>query len=365
MHIVVIIGRFHPYLGGAELLFQQVAEYLMRLGFRVSVLTRKLDSGHLEHENLAGINIYRLPSRKYLFNWAAKRWLRKNHHTINLIVSVRIDKYAPIGAWAKRKYGIHHCSHIITNEFLKMDKVQIGNRARWRRILAGTDLICCLNHDVINFLKGHHVAKTALWHRPNAVDTKAFFPPPLKTAAQETIDVLCCGRLEKQKGSDILIEAWKRLPAELQKNSRLVLAGSGKWNEQIKEAAQGFDNIVFLGNVSREAMPELYRSAQIYTQPSRFEGVSISILEAMASGLPVVTTEITGTVEQVRHGENGLLIPVEAVEGLTDALIELLTDAEKRHRMGAASRRIVEEKYSMDGLLADFAEKYKELSEPR
>ena len=96
----------------------------------------------------------------------------------------------------------------------------------------------------------------------------------------------------------------------------------------------------------REDMPEVFRAAHIVCLPSYREGLPTVLLEAAAAGLPIVTTDAPGCREVVRHGENGFLVPVKDAAALTQALRELLANADLRRAMGARGRKIAEQEFS-------------------
>ena len=104
----------------------------------------------------------------------------------------------------------------------------------------------------------------------------------------------------------------------------------------------------FLGWQTRERLMEQYAWANLFLFPSRHEGMPNAVLEAMASGLPVLASRIAGSEELVLDGETGLLFPSEDVNALRALLRKLLTDASLRQSMGAASRRRAEEYYSWE-----------------
>jgi glycosyltransferase involved in cell wall biosynthesis len=97
--------------------------------------------------------------------------------------------------------------------------------------------------------------------------------------------------------------------------------------------------VAFLGYVRRERMPQVYHDADIFVLPSQQEGMSIALLEAMASGLPVIVTPTGGTEELVTKGVNGDIVPWADVAALALALKRLVEDEGARVRMGAESRR--------------------------
>lgn len=114
----------------------------------------------------------------------------------------------------------------------------------------------------------------------------------------------------------------------------------------------------------REDMPDVYASAHIVCLPSRYgEGVPRSLLEAAACGRAIVTTDIPGCREAVRHGETGLLVPQGDVAALSDALKTLIEEPDLRHRLGAAGRRLAEAEFSVESVVSRTLKIYGVLSE--
>src|SRR5262245_51171443 len=160
----------------------------------------------------------------------------------------------------------------------------------------------------------------------NGVDTDEFCP--IERTASE-INLLCVGRLIERKGQHHLLQAFARLHKHLPDQTlRLTLAGTGDAEAHLKRLASDLgiaDAVYFAGFVTREQMPEMYRNADIFVLPSQNEGMSIALLEALSTGLPVIVTDTGGTEELVREGENGLIVQWADVESLTSALQTLVS----------------------------------------
>ena len=177
----------------------------------------------------------------------------------------------------------------------------------------------------------------------NGVDLRHFPPvtrPPQLPGAPVT--VLCAARLIERKGQQHLLEAAARLRRR-GVAVRILLAGTGDAEPQLRQQAHASgldDHVQFLGFVERDAMPAVYAQADIFCLPSFNEGMSMALLEAMASGLPVVVTE-TGGMEELLDG-NGLVVPWAAVDRLADALALLISDAQRRADWGQRGRQIAE-----------------------
>jgi len=153
--------------------------------------------------------------------------------------------------------------------------------------------------------------------------------------------VLFVGRLRYYKGLHILLDAMPSVRCEL------LIGGGGPERERLeRQAAQlGIaERVHFLGDIPDDELPALFHSADVFVMPAhlRAEALGLAQIEALASGLPCVSTELgTGTSFANRHGETGLVVPPGDAPALAAALNALLADAELRRRFGAAGRRRV------------------------
>ncbi len=114
------------------------------------------------------------------------------------------------------------------------------------------------------------------------------------------------------------------------------------------------DRIVFTGWQPRQALPQLYREANLFILPSRHEGMPNALLEAMSSGLPAIASRIAGNEELVQDGRTGLLFPAEDIVALREALRVLLIDASRREAMGAAARLRVEKDFAWSQVAGEY-----------
>lgn len=189
--------------------------------------------------------------------------------------------------------------------------------------------------------------------RGSGVDLTEFSFTPEEV--QDVPVILFCSRLIKEKGLYELVEAARILRAkglqfELQVAGNFYPKNPGSIPpEQIEEWVEAGD-INWLGQVDN--MPEIYKRTAVICLPSYYrEGVPKVLLEAMATGRPLITTDLPGCRETVQDGVNGYLIPGREVQPLADALEKLITDPEKRAKFGAESRKLVEKDFHVESVV--------------
>ncbi len=176
---------------------------------------------------------------------------------------------------------------------------------------------------------------------PNGVDTSTFRPADEPRQGPE-VNILCVGRLIERKGQHHLLRAFANLRAQCNCPITLTLVGTGDAEDLLHCLANDLgvaDAVTFTGFVPRSDMPAVYRQADIFVLPSQNEGMSIALLEAMASGLPVVVTNTGGTAELVQDAVNGYVVPWAEAPLLTKALAALVGNEQLRWTMGKQSRR--------------------------
>lgn len=195
---------------------------------------------------------------------------------------------------------------------------------------------------------------------PNGVDTRRYrrrnerekTRTALGLAADERA-IAVVATFKEQKGHRFLIEAAAAAAADLPQ-VRYLLIGDGELRADLEQrisAAGLADRFRLLG--LRPDVPELLAAADLFVLPSLWEGLPMALVEAMAAGLPVVATEVSGTRGVMVDGETGLLVPPGDAPALTRAITTLLCDPDRAAAMGAAGRRRVETRFSARKQAAD------------
>lgn len=208
----------------------------------------------------------------------------------------------------------------------------------------------------------------------NGVDHERFAPQTEKPLAllpkswQELDGILVVGtvgRLTPVKDQQALLHVMAQLPrehADIHGRVRLLVVGDGPLRGELTGLAAelGLGEVVWLVG-DRTDVPELLQLMDVFVLPSLGEGISNTVLEAMASGRPVVATAVGGNVELVEEGFNGSLVPVGDIDALTDALAALLRDHEARARQGDNARRRVCSEFDWERTVAAYVGVYEAL----
>ncbi|MEW5882887.1 MAG: glycosyltransferase [Armatimonadota bacterium] len=201
---------------------------------------------------------------------------------------------------------------------------------------------------------------------PNGVAPPGNPPPPgallehVPDISDEDVVALFLGRLHPTKGVDVAVEAFLRLD---EPRARLVVAGPDEFGlregleRRVREAGA---RVSFLGSVAGELKGALLHRADLFVLPTVSEGFSIAVLEALAHGCPVLTTDGAHFPEIEQEGA-GLLLPRTA-DAFAQAVAELAGNPERRKDMGASARRLVAERYTWERIVDRFEDLYKELA---
>jgi len=197
---------------------------------------------------------------------------------------------------------------------------------------------------------------------PNGVDLRRFSKPMSKQRLDGDPAVLYLGQLSSLKGVDLLIHAVSRLQIELP-SLKLHIVGHGNKTpfELLAKENHIEKAVVFHGYVDPEAAPQYYQSADFCVFPSRRDSFGITLMEAMASAVPVIASNRGGTPEIISHGENGLLFEPGDAEALPKAILALSQDSDLRKRISSNGLKTVAN-YSWENIANRYVSLYSNLS---
>ncbi|MFZ5530241.1 MAG: TIGR03088 family PEP-CTERM/XrtA system glycosyltransferase [Pseudomonadota bacterium] len=224
-----------------------------------------------------------------------------------------------------------------------------------------------LSRDLEQWLKTQiGVPEEKIVHICNGVDSMLFHPaaqgreplPAQEFADKDSIVIGTLGRMQTVKDQLTLVRAFLLLLdsyPDARQRLRLALIGDGPLREQAQQLLRQANalELCWLPG-SRDDAPGLLRGLDIFVLPSLAEGISNTILEAMASGLPVVATQVGGNPELVLDGGTGVLVPPDDPRAMADALWQYLDDQQRLCRHGAEGRRRIEQEFSLERMVEKY-----------
>lgn len=203
------------------------------------------------------------------------------------------------------------------------------------------------------------VPKEKITRIPNGIE----IPQQYKQHTAAGTMVLFVGNLYQQpaKGVDILLRAWKIVSAEIP-GTVLQVVGDGDLDAYNAYAQQsGIQHSVqFLGR--QQQVQQYYDAASVFVLPSRREGMSNALIEAMAYGLPCIASTVSGSVDLIEDGVNGILVPVADVTALAQSIIHVLRNPELAAKMGQQARQTIQQKATMEVVAGEYINLYRKVS---
>ncbi len=230
----------------------------------------------------------------------------------------------------------------------------------WNRMLSEAAHIPVSVEKTLDYLPDICLEKASVV--PLGVNPAEFYP---SENASIELTILYAGNLIQAKGVAYLVRALSKI-VETVPETRLRIAGDGpeKRNLQmLTESLRIEDNVEFLGAVPFPQMPGLFRQSSIFCLPTLAEAFGLGLLQAMASGIPVIASRVGGIPYFVEDGKSGYLVPSCDVDALVEKLLFLLQDPGKRAEMGAFNRQLVQSKYNWTHIVDRLEDIYKSVLE--
>jgi glycosyltransferase involved in cell wall biosynthesis len=367
----MIIQGYFPRIGGAERQLAALAPALRAENIAITVLTRRYP-GLKPFEIVAGVPVHRLPipgpvpTAALVFTAAALPLLRR----LNPDVVHAHEMFSPATtAVAARRflgypYAVTAHRSGPLGDVERMQNRPFGKR-RLRAIKQTAAGFFVISREIDAELGTLGISADRRHYVPNGVDTARFVPcdPAERPALRQRLGlpdgpiVLFAGRLAAEKRVNHLVSVWPAVRAA-QPNASLLILGTGEEEAQLK--AQAGEGVIFGGGV-HDVIPYL-QAADLFVLPSIAEGFSVAMLEAMATGLTALLTDVGGARDAIAHGENGWLIPPDDPAALQTALIDLLGDAGLRTRLGQQARERVQHEFSLPVIAAQLRTHYEQIA---
>jgi glycosyltransferase involved in cell wall biosynthesis len=347
-------------VGGQEKLLVEFARHADREAFElhfVSLGSRGRLAGDIE---ACGWNVTALGAPDGLrpglvFRLAA--WMRRWRPQVVHVHDLRSLIYAGL---ATRLVGLRRPRLVYTRHWWQRD-LSPRVAAAHRHFAGLVDRLVCVSELVREASEQEGLAPRRLQTIANGIDMVRFaYQGPCAGGPAVTV-----ARLSPEKDLANLVRA-VAIVAPRVPEQRFEVAGDGMYLNELKALAAELgvaERITFLGEV--RDVPAVLARAGLFVLPSRAEGMPLTLLEAMARGLPVVATRVGGVPEVVAEGETGWLVPPADPEALAAAIERLATDPELARQFGAAGRRRAEECFDVRRMVAEYERMYRRLLGPR
>jgi glycosyltransferase involved in cell wall biosynthesis len=363
--------------GGMEQQAWRLARELAEKGMKVTIITSYFAEKSIFHnvpwhrEVKDKVTIYRIPLKKsrylasIIFYLAALFLMFSIRKSFDVIYGVQLYSYGAISSLAGKLFHKPVVVKIACGgycgDIAMFQKLPLGwltkKFARWANAYVS------LSREIDNELIGSGFEKNRIVHIPNGVDTKIFYPVKdreekihlrSKLSLPDKKIISFVGRLDPQKRVGMLIDIFKDVHNTCN-TAHLIIIGDGPEKEKILSGLD--DNIFYIGTVNN--VEEYLRASDMLVLPTLSEGMSNVILEAMATGIPVISTNVSSNPEIIDDGIDGILLAVEDKEGLKEKIIKIMLNEAFAQNIGQNARKKILEQFSIESIAA----KYKELFE--
>ena len=356
MNVVLTTDYFPPHIGGVETVTYELANHLSRMGHRVSVVTLSSQNAK-PAESTDGVKVY--TARCYdptdilgvqtAFSSAAGRLIRDicKKEEADVIHAHNLYYFTTIAASANKKLvklPLVTTLHIGTTSRLDgsmrlLTKIYERTVGKW--ILDRSDHIIAVSDAVKRYARALNVDEWKISVIPNGIDL-CENSPNLRNEKKTHVRVAFVGRLISNKGPQYLLQAAPSVLHDFPEVEFLIVGG-GPLHSTLQSYAETLGvskSVRFLPAVPSTSA--FLRECDIYVRPSLTEGMPLTVLEAMASGVPTIATRIEGTREIIAHGKTGFLVDPKNVEQLRFYISKLVRDPKLRIRIGSQAREAME-----------------------
>lgn len=385
--VLVLTTYYHPVVGGVEAHARQLVNHLHQKGFGVEVITKRMDRGDQSAMLVDGVAVHRVGpagERSAAGKWVAlPAFFRKTLALAPRFDVVACIDYRGIGVAAVTVCRLRGRPLIVQGETAgvlagAVDGSNSGLapesaivrllKAPARAIYRCADDIVCIGRDLEREALRAGMPRERVHYLPHGVDLQRFHPvePGERDRIRGEIGwpldrriVLFLGRLSQEKGVLDLLDAWR---SSNRGDAILALVGPDmvghRWDAgtpgRAYVAAHGLADRVRFEGATADPAP-FYRAADVFVQPSHFEALGNTALEAMATGLPVITSGVGGLGDFCVDGVNALLHEPHSPRSLAAALARMLDNAPLRDRLAKAGLQTVTERFELGTLLDRYA----------
>lgn len=388
LRILMLVGNYYPIIGGMEKQCGLLVRELIHNGTDVRILT-SCRKGFRTREIIDGARVWRLPlaiaipsfiqrnrERIPFYRFFERIWgafsgamgdlsilvalfvLRKRYDILHVhtLYWKRCHRAVVLAKLMSKKVLVAIMSYVEISNLRKID-FNAANKS---------DGLIAISKDIYQGLLKKGVSENRISYCPNGVDLPK---TPVDVANFALRTVVTIGNLHQHpwKGLDVLLESWS-LAVKQFPDAKLIVVGEDNSKGQafhgmFKDLAERLNiscSVRFAGRVNHPE--QILKSSSFFVLPSRVEGMSNALLEAMACGLPCIVTNISGSRDLIQDGVNGFLVPPEDPKALAEKIIYLLDHTESAQRLGQAARRtIIEGGYQIGEIAGGYLKLYRSL----
>ncbi|MEA3490205.1 MAG: glycosyltransferase family 4 protein [Candidatus Omnitrophota bacterium] len=367
---IAIFNEFYPpdHLGGAERTAQLIYETMSGRGHDVSVLSgyvgrpsvedriyRKIPRYNDPRDTVSRLSFLRKLNLDTVSYFIARDFLKRGNFSVFFVRSVRGISFRPVMAALRLKIPV---VFFVPDDWLaklktNRDKSSIYNHLVKKYLYGDFDFqkILCPSRKLFDDYLKAGFKEEKLLIVPHGVDTHMFRPVEKKDSSR-LANIIYVGRLFPSKGVHVLVEAARILKVKgYGFQVQIIGKGNDDYEKAIKSDVENYglkESFVFRGMVPQRDLPEYYRQADIAVIPSLEEPFGITLIEAMASGLPVVASRVDAIPENVNDGMDGVLVDPNNPASLAGTLGPLIEDRGKRLALGGRARQKAVQKFSLE-----------------
>jgi glycosyltransferase involved in cell wall biosynthesis len=362
MRIVQTPTRFYPYTGGVENYVYNLSKELVKLGYDISVICA--NEPDIKTERVNGVRVKRL---YYPFKIANTNITPKLPHEVWKEEFDIIHTHLPTpwsADWSAIMSKIKHKPLVLTyhNDIVGFGAVNLVanlyRKTMLKLVLRAADAIIITNKKQMRYSHSLKKYVKKIFIVPPGVDTKKFRPLRIEKDENSIFFLGVLDKYHKYKGLDYLLTAITLVKKEI-KNVKLTVGGAGELLGYYREMVNSLDlgkNVEFVGYVPENRLAEYYNKNELFVLPStssQQEGFGMVLLEAMACGLPVVTTNLVGLGNEIERENAGIVTMPKNAELLSNAVIACLKN--KKYRKNT---RKLAEKYDWSKIAKKISEVY-------
>ena len=347
IRIAIIISSFYPIVGGSERQFFLIAKNLVQKGYEIDVFTRKYPKLS-KYENIEGINIHRV-SIGYLKKFNKVFFIKNTLINLifkkkyNIVFSSQFGSCSYVANLYKNLFNINYIVRSTGKEAGELSKNNKGIK-KFNMTCRNATKIIAINETIKKDLMKLCVKDEQICRIGNGVEKNKKIDPISNK------NIVYCGRLEEIKGIDLLLEAWGKIENNFDNDVYLEILGDGKLGDYLKNKYRHLRKVKWIGTVYNSQ--KYIKKARILILPSRYEGVSNTLLEALSIGLPVIATKVGGNIEIINDNKNGVLTNIDVNE-IKEAIVRLYYDEDLLSKLSNGAYDYIE-KFNINNIVSKY-----------